>query len=189
MSVRVLVFAGSVRTGSFNAALATRAAAVLTGLGAEATLITLRDYAMPLYDGDAEAASGVPEAAVRLAGLIGDHRGVFIATAEYNASLTPLLKNTIDWVSRVKIEGLAPFKGRVFALGAASPGAMGGYRGLMAVRQSLELGLGALVLPEMVAVGGAGQAFAEDGSLKEARAASMLEAACKRLVVEAGRLG
>jgi len=188
-SPRLLFLSGSVRTGSFNASLAALAARHAAELGATATLLSLRDYDMPLYDGDLEAAKGAPETARKLAALFGAHHGIFIATAEYNAGMTPLLKNTIDWVSRVKdAPAPGPYKGRVFALGAASPGAMGGYRALMQACQSLELGLGALVIPEMVAVGGAPQAFAEDGSLKDQRAAGMLDACVKRLILEAGRL-
>lgn len=187
-SPRLLLFAGSIRTGSYNTALAALAAKECTRLGATITLTSLRDHALPLYDGDAEAADGAPEAAIALARLFTAHAGIFIACPEYNASVTPLLKNTIDWVSRVKTDGMQPFKNRVFALGAASSGAMGGYRGLMAARQVLELGLGALVIPEMVAVGGAMQAFADDGTLKDTRAAGMLTATCVRLIAEASKL-
>jgi NAD(P)H-dependent FMN reductase len=183
----VLVFAGSVRTGSFNEKLAALAAARLAGLGASATHVSLRDFPMPLYDGDLEAAEGQPASAVALAEAMARHHGVFIAAPEYNASITPLLKNTIDWVSRVKLP-VSPFKERVFALSSASPGPYGGLRGLMHARHTLEIGCGALVIPETVAVGNAMQAFAPDGSLAVERSAQMLEACLSRLVREAGRL-
>jgi chromate reductase len=182
---KILVFAGSIRTGSFNARLAALAAKELTLAEAEVTLISLADYPMPLYDGNFEAASGPPENAFRLKRLMGLQQGVFIASPEYNASITPLLKNTLDWVSRVR-EGkerpLAAYKGRVFAVGAASNGTYGGMRSLMALRQVLELGCGALVIPEQVAVREAATAFDDEGNLKDERTAGLLKAMVQRLV-------
>ena len=109
------------------------------------TLISLADYPLPLYDADLEAKSGPPANAINLKRLFGLHQGVFIASPEYNASITPLLKNTLDWVSRVR-EGreppLAAYRNRAFALGAASNGTLGGMRSLIALRQVLELGCG-----------------------------------------------
>jgi chromate reductase, NAD(P)H dehydrogenase (quinone) len=183
----VLVFAGSIRTGSLNEKLAALAAARLSALGAAVTHVSLRDHPMPLYDGDLEAAEGPPPAAAALAGIMTRHHGVFIACPEYNASITPLLKNAIDWVSRVKLP-VSPFKERVFALSSASPGPYGGLRSLLHTRHTLEIGCGALVIPETVAVGNAGQAFAADGSLAVERSAHMLDACLSRLVREAGRL-
>jgi NAD(P)H-dependent FMN reductase len=182
---KILVFAGSIRTGSFNARLAALAAKELTLLDAEVTHISLADFPMPLYDGNMEAASGPPENAVKLKRLIGSQHGVFIASPEYNASITPLLKNTLDWVSRVrdgKEPPLAAYKNRVFALGAASNGTYGGMRSLMTLRQVLELGCGALVIPEQVVVREAASAFDETGSLKEERAANLLKTVANRLV-------
>lgn len=183
----ILVFAGSTRTGSFNEKLAALAAARLAALGAAVTHISLRDYVMPLYDGDHEAAEGPPATAKALAEAIARHHGVFIAAPEYNASITPLLKNAIDWVSRIKLP-VSPYKERVFALSAASPGPYGGLRGLIHTRHVLEIGCGALVIPETVAVGNAAQAFAADGTLTVERSAHMLDACLARLVREAGRL-
>jgi NAD(P)H-dependent FMN reductase len=140
---------------------------------------------MPLYDGNVEAASGPPENAVKLKRLMCMQHGVFIASPEYNASITPLLKNALDWVSRVR-EGkeapLAAYRNRVFALGAASNGTYGGMRSLIALRQVLELGCGALVIPEQVAVREAAQAFDEADSLKDERSARLLATALNRLV-------
>ena len=104
------------------------AACELSELGCDVTDISLKDYPLPIYDGDLEEADGVPENAVKLAQLMHDHDGFFIACPEYNGSLSPLLKNAIDWVTRVpnKENGLMPFKGKVAAIGAASPGGMGG---------------------------------------------------------------
>jgi len=182
---KILVFSGSIRTGSYNSRLAALAAKELTRIDADVTLISLQDYPLPLYDADSEAAAGPPPAAVNLKRLFGEHQGVFIASPEYNASVTPLLKNTIDWVSRVR-EGreppLAAFQNRVFALGAASPGTFGGMRSLMALRQVLELGCGALVLPDQVSVREAGDAFDDMDDLKDERTARALRRVAERLV-------
>jgi chromate reductase len=182
---KILVFAGSIRTGSHNARLAALAAKLLTLADADVTHISLQDFPMPLFDGDLEAKSGPPDHAVKLKRLMMLHDGVFIASAEYNASLTPLLKNTIDWVSRVRDTTelpLAVFKNRVFALGAASAGTLGGYRSLIALRQVLELGCGATVLPEQVAVRDAPHAFDEHDNLRDPRIAEALAAMLRRLV-------
>ena len=179
---RILVFAGSIRTGAFSAKLAALVAKELSLLDAEASLISLADYPMPIYDGDLESRDGAPEAARRLRRMMLAHRGIFIATPEYNASTPPLLKNALDWVSRAKEPSAHPFKGRFFAIGSTSNGRLGGYRALIALRQALELGLGALVLPEQVAVSEAAQAFDENGSLKDGRVADFLRAALRRLI-------
>jgi chromate reductase len=181
---KILVFAGSIRSGSYNARLAALAAKELTLADADATLISLIDYPLPLYDGNMETLSGPPENAFKLKRLFGQHQGVFIASPEYNASVTPLLKNTLDWVSRVR-EGreppLAAYKNRVFALGAASNGSLGGMRSLLALRQVLEAGCGALVIPEQISVREAGTAFDEQDNLKDERAARMLRVLALRL--------
>ena len=188
---KILVFAGSTRTGSFNARLAALAAKELSLAGADVTHISLADHPLPLYDGNLEAASGPPETALQLKRLFGVHQGVFIASPEYNASVTPLLKNTLDWISRVR-EGreppLAAYRNRVFALGAASNGTLGGMRSLIALRQVLELGCGALVLPEQIAVREAATAFDDMDSLKDERAARMLRGVAERLIEMAGRM-
>jgi NAD(P)H-dependent FMN reductase len=184
MLPKILVFAGSIRTGSHNARLAALATKELTLAGADVTRISLADYPMPIYDGDLEATSGVPQNAVKLKQLMAAHQGVFIASPEYNASITPLLKNTIDWISRVRERGEPPlvaYKNRVFALGAASDGSYGGMRSLMALRQTLELGCGALVIPEQIAVMRASDAFDEIDNLKEERLAQLMKRVAQRL--------
>src|SRR5215212_11900151 len=116
---KILVFAGSIRSGSYNARLAALAAKELALTGAEVTRISLEDYPLPIYDGDDEAKSGVPANARSLKAMMAAHQGVFIASPEYNASVTPLLKNTIDWISRVRERGdpmLAAYQNRAFAL-------------------------------------------------------------------------
>ncbi len=182
---KILVFAGSIRTGSFNARLAALAAKEFTRAEADVTLVSLADYPMPIYDGDLEANRGTPENAVKLKHMFGAHQGIFLASPEYNASITPLLKNTIDWISRVregKEQPLAAFKNRVFALGAASNGTLGGVRSLIALRQVLELGCGALVLPEQIAVREAALAFDDMDNLKDERLTNLLRAIVQRMI-------
>ncbi|WP_181708225.1 NADPH-dependent FMN reductase [Chthonobacter rhizosphaerae] len=186
---RILVFAGSIRTGSHNARLAAQMVQALALKDAEPTLLSLGDYAMPLYDADLEAASGVPDGARRLAAQMTGHTGIFIASPEYNASVPPLLKNAIDWVSRIRAGAgePSPWRGRVYALGSASPGAFAGIRSLMHLRQVLELGLGATVIPEQISVPSAATAFAGDGGLADERLAARLETVASRLIDEAAR--
>jgi NAD(P)H-dependent FMN reductase len=136
--------------------------------GAEVTTIDLGDYPLPLYDGDLEAQDGLPANAVKLKELFLKHDGLMIAAPEYNSSITPLLKNTIDWVSR-PAEGepmLAAYQGKVAALMAASPGGLGGLRGLVHVRSILS-SIGVIVLPDQIAVSRAFEAFDDDGQLKD----------------------
>ncbi len=182
---RILIIPGSLRTGSHNARLAALAAKELALLEAEVTRISLEDYTLPLFDADLVSAQGMPPAAVQLKKMLLAHQGVFITSPEYSASVTPLIKNTIDWVSRVRDPGepaYAAFKGRVFAISAAANGGLGGLRSLMALRQILELGCGALVIPEQVGVPRAEQAFDDMDNLKDEALATALKTAMRRLV-------
>jgi len=182
---KILVFAGSIRTASFNAKLAALATKELALLNVDVTRISLADFALPIYDGDAEAQSGPPQNAVKLKRLFGIHHGVFIASPEYNASVTPLLKNTLDWISRVREAPeppLAAYKRRVFALGAASNGTYGGYRSLIALRHVLELGCGAMVLPDQIAVREAATAFDGLDNLRDEANANRLRTVLGSLV-------
>jgi len=182
---KILVVASSIRTGSYNAKLAALAAKELTLIDADVTRISLADYPLPIYDADLDARTGQPANALRLKQMIMAHHGVFIASAEYSASVTPLLKNAIDWVSRVRERGdptYAAFKGRVFAISAASVGPAGGLRSLMALRQILELGCGALVIPEQVAIPDAAQAFDDMDNIVETRIANEFRTQLERLV-------
>jgi NAD(P)H-dependent FMN reductase len=182
---KILVFAGSIRTGSFNARLAAIAAKELALAGAEVTHISLQDYPLPIYDGDLEASSGAPENAIKLKRMMMGHPGVFIASPEYNASVTPLLKNTLDWISRVrdgKEPPLAAYKNRVFAIGGASNGPYSAMRSLLALRQVLEIGCGALVSPEQIAVARAADAYDEMDHFKDERTAEHLRAVVRRLI-------
>lgn len=181
----VLIFSGSVRGGSLNTKLAALVAKKLAIADANVTRISLADYPLPLFDGDLERDKGIPENATKLARLMASQDGVFIACPEYNAGITPLLKNTLDWISRVKGPGIEPpFKERVFAIGSAAPGAFGGIRGLIGVRTILEVGLGANVIPETVAIPKAGSAFGDKGELLEERPAAQLDALVRRFLKE-----
>jgi len=181
--IKILVFAGSARRDSQNKKLAAAAAARATELGAEVTLLDLGDYPIPLYDGDLEDASGLPEKALQLQRLMLDHGALMISCPEYNGSITPLLKNVIDWTSRPSpgVAGTAATRDKVVALLSTSPGQLGGLRGLVHVRAIL-CGIGALVVPGDLAVGSAFQAFAEDGSLSDEKLAARLDALLQSLI-------
>jgi NAD(P)H-dependent FMN reductase len=167
---RILAFAGSARKDSFNKKVVRIAAQAAEGAGAKVTLIDLAEYPMPLYEGDLEAKEGLPANAVQLKQLFLEHDGLLIASPEYNSSITPLLKNTIDWVSRPAAgEGsLAAYKNKVAVLMAASPGGLGGLRGLVHLRAILQ-NIGVIVLPDQRAVSSAADAFDEAGQLKDAK--------------------
>lgn len=178
---RILVFAGSARRDSLNKKLARAAAQFAREAGAEATFVDLDDYPIPVYHGDLEAASGMPEAARRLREIFLAHDALMIASPENNSSVSSLLKNTIDWLSRDVEDGkgdssgLAPWRGKVAGLMAASPGGFGGIRALPHLRQILAA-LGVTVLGTQVAVPKAHEAFAADGSLADERVAKSVRA-------------
>jgi NAD(P)H-dependent FMN reductase len=181
-TTRLLFFAGSARTNSLNKRLARLGAAIAEANGITATFADLGDYPLPLYDGDLQDREGIPENARKLEALMRVHTGIFIACPEYNASITPLLKNTLDWISRIRDpEPLFVFKTRVFALGSSSPGGMGGLRGLNTVRTVLELGLGALVLPDQFAVPKALEAYDDHGHLKNKDSQEQYKALIQKL--------
>jgi NAD(P)H-dependent FMN reductase len=182
---KILVFAGSTRAGSHNVKLAALAVKELTLIDADVTRISLADYPLPIYEADLEIKGGPPAPALKLKQMIMAHHGVFIASPEYSASVTPLLKNAIDWVSRVRERGdptYAAFKGRVFAISSASPGKAGGLRSLMALRQILELGCGALMIPEQVAIAQADTAFDDMDNIVDTGTANLFRAQLARLV-------
>jgi NAD(P)H-dependent FMN reductase len=165
--------------------LAALAAKEFAQADAEVTRISLADYPLPLYDADLTAKSGPPPNALKLKRLFGAHRGVFIASPEYNASITPLLKNTLDWISVVRERDeaqLAVFQNRVFAIGGASPGRSGAMQSCIALRQVLAVGCRALVIGEQVNVPNAGQAFDSMDELTDARAAAQLKVVVRKLV-------
>lgn len=174
---KILAFAGSARADSFNKKLVKIAAAGATKAGAEVTLIDLKRYPMPIYDGDLEQANGIPEPAAKFKKLMIEHDGLLISSPEYNSSISALLKNAIDWASRPGGEQeppLAAFNDKVAGLMAASPGALGGLRGLVHLRAILG-NINVLVLPGQRAVSKAHEAFNEDGSLKDAKLQEAIE--------------
>jgi chromate reductase len=191
-SPRILVIPGSLRSESHNVRLAALATKELMLLDADVTRISLVDYPLPIYDADVAAKSAPPSNALKLKQLVSAHRGVFIASPEYNASITPLLKNTIDWISVVRERGdppLAAYQNRVFALGGASPGRSGAMQSLIALRQVLAIGCRALVIPEQVTVPNAADAFDEMDSLRDTRAADQLKLVVRRLIDYARMIG
>lgn len=165
--IKILAFAGSARRDSWNKKLINHAVTSAQNAGAQVTLIELADYPLALYDGDLEAASGVPENALKLKTLFKSHDALLIAAPEYNSSVTPLLKNTLDWISREwqGESGLVPYRGKIAAIMATSPGQFGGMRMLPHLRQILNT-LGVLVLPGQLSVPNAEKAFDETGKLK-----------------------
>ena len=181
---RLLFFSGSARENSFNKRLARLGAAIAEANSIPSTFVDLGDYPMPIYDGDLEVKSGPPDNARKLKNLFRAHTGIFIASPEYNAAFSPLLKNAIDWVSHTRDDGETPlevFRTRVFALGSASPGGMGGLRGLSQLRLVFELGLGALVLPDQFALPRAADAFDEHGHLKNKDQQEQLKVVIQKL--------
>jgi chromate reductase len=174
---RILAFAGSARGGSFNKRLVRTAAAGVEAAGVSCTLIDLRDYSLPLYDGDLEAESGLPDNAAVLKDLFLSHQGLLISSPEYNGSISALLKNAIDWVSRSTEASadLSPFRGKVAAIMAASPGALGGLRGLAVLRLLLS-NIGCTVISDQITVRHAHESFSPDGSLTDAEQQSRVEA-------------
>ena len=182
---KILVIPGSLRAKSYNVRLAALASKELTLADADVTRISLVDYPLPIYDADTAEKSGPPHNAFKLKQLMSAHQGVFIASPEYNASLTPLIKNTIDWISVVRERGeppLAAYQNRVFALGGASPRRSGASHSLLALRQVLAVGCGALVLAEQVTVPNAEHAFDDMDELTDAGAANQLKVVVRKLV-------
>src|ERR1044071_5127718 len=167
-ALKILVIPGSLRTGSLNAKLAATVALELAQAGAEVTRISLSDFPLPIYDGDLQSKSGIPKNAVNLKRMMGSHHGVLIVTPEYNSSVPALVKNTIDWGSRVQdvheTRGQV-FRERVFAIASASGGRLGGARALAALRLILSA-CHAQVIPNQFALSFADDAYDEMDRLK-----------------------
>lgn len=179
----ILAFAGSTREGSHNKRLIRLAADAARTAGAEVTLIDLRDYPMPPYDGDLEANEGLPASTVALKQLFKAHDGLLISAPEYNGGMSGMLKNMLDWVSRRGDDDhtLAAFTGKFAGLMSASPGRLGGLRGLGQLRHVLTI-MGVLVIPQQRAIDAAHVAFGEDGRLKDPPQQAAIEAIAARLV-------
>jgi NAD(P)H-dependent FMN reductase len=189
MMPRILAFAGSLRRESFNKKLVSIAAHGARESGAEVTLINLNDFPLPLFDQDLEAEQGMPENGKRLKKLFIDHDGLLIASPEYNSSITAALKNAMDWVSRPAPgePSLVAFRGKVATLMSASPGALGGLRGLVHLRSILG-NIGVIVLPNQIAIAKAHEAFTPEGSLTDPKQQAGIEGLGRTLADFLGKL-
>lgn len=174
--IKVLAFSGSTREGSVNKKLVTEAAKIARQMQANVTVIDLKDYPMPFYDGDLEAKEGMPIKAKQLQQLMIQSDLIMIASPEYNGSLSAVLKNAIDWASRSENGGGSrdAFKGKKFVIMSASPGSGGGARGLLHLRTIIE-NIGGTVLPQQVVVPDAFNAFNEQGHLKNEKLKEEIE--------------
>jgi chromate reductase, NAD(P)H dehydrogenase (quinone) len=183
-ALKILVIPGSLRSGSLNARLAAVAAHEIAQAGADVTRISLSDFPLPIYDGDLQARSGVPKHAVNLKRMIGAHHGVLMVTPEYNSSVPALVKNTIDWVSRVQdpheTRGQV-FRERIFAIAAASGGRLGGTRALAALRLILSA-CHATVIPNQLALSFANEAYDDMERLKHSADSEALKAMVRQLI-------
>ncbi|MGT2465198.1 NADPH-dependent FMN reductase [Mesorhizobium sp.] len=181
---RILVFAGSVRTGAYSGRTADVAQKELAMQGAEVTRISLGDYPLPIMDEDLEKEKGIPESAIKLGHQIAAHDGLLIATPEYNGSIPPLLKNAIDWVSRIRREGSRTFRplyGKPVALCSSSEGKFAGIRCINHLRAVLVRCQMEVITPEC-SVSEADEAFAEDGQFRDARLHQSMERLCRTLM-------
>ena len=189
-ALKILVIPGSLRSGSLNARLAAVAASELAQAGAEVTRIALSDFPLPIYDGDLQAKSGVPKHAVNLKRMMSAHHGVLIVTPEYNSSVPALVKNTIDWISRVQDANETRgevFRERVFAIASASGGRLGGTRALAALRLILSA-CHATVIPNQLALSFADEAYDEMDRLKNAADSDALKALARQLIDQSQRM-
>lgn len=183
-ALKILVIPGSLRTGSHNAKLAAQAAYLFAQAGIEVTRISLADFPLPIYDGDLQSRSGVPNNAVNLKRMIAAHHGVLLVTPEYNSSVPPLLKNAIDWVSRVQdpheVRGQV-FRERPFAIASASEGRFGGARALAALRLILSA-CQAQVIANQFALSFADQAYDDMDRLRKEADIEGLTALVRQLI-------
>lgn len=186
---KILAFAGSLRRDSFNKKLVRAAAKFAEAAGGDVTYIDLADYPMPIFDEDLESRDGMPKKARQFKELLIASQGILISSPEYNSSISAALKNAIDWASRPEPNEppLVAFAGKVAGLMGASPGALGGLRGLVTLRSILG-NIQVLVIPEQYALNKADQAFGSDGSLKDDKARGNIENIAKRVVTLARKV-
>jgi NAD(P)H-dependent FMN reductase len=190
MTPKILVFAGSIRTGAYSGRTADAAMKELALQGADVTRISLADYPLPIFDADLERESGIPENAMRLGRLIAAHDGLLIASPEYNTSIPPLLKNTIDWVSRIRKDGgreFSPFRGRIAGLCSSSNGRFAGIRALNHLRPVL-VAVGVEVISPQCAIALGEEAFDEHGAIRDPRTRKIMENLCRTLCQQAALL-
>lgn len=186
---KLVAFSGSARRASLNRAVLATAVTAAREAGAAVTLVELNDYPLPVFDQDLEDRAGLPDPAKRLKALFRDADGFLVASPEHNSSYSALLKNTVDWCSRVESDDeppLSAFAGKSAGLFAASPGALGGLRGLFALRELLQ-NLRIAVFPDMLAVGGADRIVA-DGAVNDAEWAARIGSLAKSYVTFAAKL-
>jgi NAD(P)H-dependent FMN reductase len=187
MVPKILVFAGSIRANAFSSRTADAAMKELARQGAEVTRISLVDYPLPIMDQELEREKGVPENAALLARLIAAHDGVLIASPEYNASIPPLLKNTLDWISRIRRDNgraFNPLSGKVFGLCSSSDSGFGGARGLYHLRAVLMACHAEIVTPQC-SVPRASEAFDDEGDFQDERLRLSMETVCRTLAERA----
>ncbi len=187
---RILAFGGSLRRDSYNHKLAAIAAVGGREAGAEVTVISLREFALPVFDEDLEATSGMPAAAKRLKAIFRENNGLIIASPEYNSSITAALKNAIDWVSRGESDdepSLSALAGKTAVVCSASPGGLGGLRGLVHLRAILG-SIGITVLPDQIAIGKAYEAFTPDGALVDEKQQTRVKALGSNLAKHLSKL-
>lgn len=186
MSAKIIFLAGSARKDSMNKKLARHAYELAREKGADATFVDLKDFSMPIYNGDDEVESGLPENAIKLKKLFIEHQGIFIASPEYNSSFSPLLKNSLDWISRPSEENEKPlvaFAGKVAALSASAGGHYGGLRGLVPLRMMLG-NIQVNVLPQQVVIPYHGKAFSADGVLEGENSIVLIDSLVTQLIKE-----
>jgi len=187
---KILIIPGSLRAGSRNAKLAAAAADAFAQAGLDVTRISLGDFALPIYDGDLQAKSGVPKNAINLKRMMAAHQGILVVTPEYNSSIPALVKNSIDWVSRVQDPHESRgqvFRERAFAIAAASEGRLGGTRALAALRLILSA-CHATVIPNQLALSFADEAYDDMDRLKHPADIEALQALVRQLIDFAQRM-
>lgn len=193
LPLRLLMLAGSSRTGAWSGRLRDAAGRLAQAQGASTSVLDLRELALPVYDADLEAAAGVPEGARRLRQALADVDAMLLVTPEYNGFPTPLVINAFDWLSRLQPEGQAPSglattANKPVALLSSSPGPLGGLRALNLQRQYLQMVLAMLVVPQQFALGRASEAFDDAGALKDGKAEESVAGVLRALLRVAGAL-
>ena len=189
-ALKILVIPGSLRSGSHNVKLAAVAAYEFARADAEVTRISLGDFPLPIYDGDLQARSGVPKNAVNLKRMIASHHGVLLVTPEYNSSVPPLVKNAIDWITRVQDANESRgqvFREKPFAIAAASESRLGGSRALSALRLILSA-CQAIVIPNQFALSFADQAYDDMDRLKNPSDIEAMRALVRQLIEVSQRM-
>lgn len=182
-NIRILAICGSTRKQSFNSRLLAYCIELIQQQNMPVTLLQLQDYPLPLYNGDLEEAEGIPQSALAIKQLMREHQGFLIASPEYNGSITPMLKNVLDWASRAEPEEapLSSYRGKTAALISASPGALGGLRAMVHLRDIMK-NLGCITIPEQLNLGSAHKAFDNQGTLLDGTQNQRAQMLCEKLI-------